>query len=160
MHVDAELAVAFARFAPPALGVEGKCPRGEPAHFGGGQRGKQLSDFREDTEIRHRIAARAAADRVLVHHHQLVEMLQPRDLPVPSRNVFCVIEPTGQGAPQDVVDKRAFAAAGDAGHAGEQADWETDSDGLEVVFLGGVQREMPGGQKCLTSPAAADSLVA
>ena len=71
LHLDADLAFALARLAPAAGHVEGKMAGRQPAGPRVLGRREQLADRIEGLEIRHRIRARRAADRRLVHEHHV-----------------------------------------------------------------------------------------
>ncbi len=66
----------------------------------------------------------------------LIELLDALQVVVLARRQGGVLEPDGQRGPQDVVDERALAGAGDAGDAGEAGEGDGDVEVLEIVLAG------------------------
>ena len=124
MHLDLDQAAAFAIFAAAAFDVETEPPGVVTAHPRRGQLREQFANRRERAGVSDRIRARRAADRALVDHDRLVDLLEAAQRPMRARFVFRVIKMPEERAPQNVVDQRGFAAAGNAGHAGETAERE------------------------------------
>ena len=74
---------------------------------------------------------RPIGDLVDVDH--LVEMLQALDGVVLAGKLARIVELAGDGAIERLDQEGGFAAAGDAGHRGEQAERNIDGDVLEIV---------------------------
>src|SRR5438046_5549309 len=86
LHLDADLAFALARFAPPARHVEREVTGREPARARVFRRREQLADRIERLEIRDRIRSRRPADRRLIDEHGVGDELDASSLPnVPPR---------------------------------------------------------------------------
>ena len=86
-----------------------------------GQLTEELADRRERAGVGDGIRARGAADRALIDDDRLVDLVEAEEGAVLAGLVFGVVEMAEKRAPQDVVDEGGFAAAGDAGDAGETA---------------------------------------
>ena len=83
-----------------------------------------------------RIGARRPADGLLVHGHDLVEAVDALDPLVGADGLTGLVELVLQGLVEDVVDERALARAGDAGHGRHGRERDADVDRLEVVLAG------------------------
>ena len=121
VHLDLDHPVALAIFAAAALHVEAETPRAVAANPRGRQLAEEIANRREGAGVSDRIRARGAADRALVDDDRLVDLLEAVEAAMFARLVFGVVKMAEERAPQDVVDQRGFAAAGDAGDAGEAA---------------------------------------
>src|SRR5208337_2706827 len=80
------------------------------------------------------VGARRAADGRLVDLDHFVEEFKTLDGGVRAGIRFGTEEALGEGAVNDVVDQRRFAAAADTGDDNQRAQREFDVDGLEVVL--------------------------
>ncbi len=76
LHFDRDRAVALAAFAAPAGNVEGKMSRRVAALLALRQGSEQFADGVECLDVGHRIGPRRAANRRLVHQHDLVNPLR------------------------------------------------------------------------------------
>ena len=133
MHLDLDDAVALAGFAAPALDVEAEAAGGIAARLGLGQFGKPVANGGEGAGIGGRIGARSAPDRALVDVDHLVEEFQPLDAVMGGG----VLARLGELARRRLVERLdgegGFAAARDAGDAGQRAERDLGGDVLEVV---------------------------
>src|SRR6202171_2402940 len=136
VHLDLDHPVTLAGLAAAALDVEGEAPWAIAALAGLGQGREQLPDVGEDAGVGRGVGPRGAADRRLVDVDDLVEVLQPGDGAVLAGTFLGPVEVLRQGAVEDVVDKRRFARAADAGDADQLAEGEIDGE-VEQVVLGG-----------------------
>jgi hypothetical protein len=130
VHLHLDHAVALAGFAAAARDVEREAPGAVAALLGGIGFGHQLADRREQAGIGGRVAARRAADGGLVDVDDLVEIVDARDIVMRRRLGACAVYLACRFGIQRVVDQGGLARAGDAGHAGEQADGKST-----VTFL-------------------------
>ena len=133
VHLELVRAVALARLAAAAADVEAEPPRLVSPRLRLGQLRVKPADFVEDLDVRGGIGPRRAPDRRLVDGDHLVEVLQAVDPPVVAGIAEAAVQVAPQGLDENVVDQRALARAGDAGHADEHAQRNLDVDFLEVV---------------------------
>ena len=136
VHLQPVRAVAFAGFAATAGHVEAEPAFLVAAGFRLGQLRVQLANVVEHLDVGGRVRARRAADRRLIDGDQLVEMLEPFDPLVIARLAFAAVQIAAQGLDQDVVDQRAFARAGNAGHADQRPERNLDVDVLADCCAG------------------------
>ena len=134
LHLHQVSAIACAGFAAPAFYVKGKAARLIAAQASLGQLGKKLADGRECVGVRGRVGAGRAADGLLVNADDFVEVLHALDGRVCARLVQGAVEDAVELFEDDVVDQRAFARAGDASDAGEQAERDASLNVFEVVL--------------------------
>ena len=130
VHLDAALAVALAGFAAASGDVEGEAAGLVAALARLGQHGEEVADGGEDAGVGRRIGARRAADGRLVDADGLVDLVEALDACVFARLFARAVEFAGQRAVEDVVDQRALAGAGDAGHHGHDAEGKAGGDVL------------------------------
>ena len=133
VHLDADDAVALARFAAPALDVEREAARLEPSLPGLGQHRKQLADEREQARVGGRVAAWGAPDGRLVDLDHLVDQIDAVDAIVETRVARRLVERLGERLVQNLVDQRRLARAADAGDRREQAQRDGHVHVLHVV---------------------------
>ncbi len=143
VHADRAHAVALAGLAAPAFHVEG-----EPAGLvAAGARFRhqreQVADEGEGAGIGGGIGARRAADRALVDGDDLVDGLGAFERLVATGLGGGTVEPSGQGAVQDVFHQRRLARAAHARHRGEHAERDLDVDIAQVVLAGTLDAEQP-----------------
>ena len=143
VHLDAALAVAPAGFAAAAGSVEAEAVGVVAAHLGVGQAREQLADPVERAGVGRRVAGRRAADGRLVDVDDLVQVPDAVDLIVLADAEAGTVQLARQRPPQDVVDQRALAGTGNAGHAGEPPERNRHGDVLEVVLTRAADDE-PG----------------
>ena len=94
MHLDLDLAVAGAVLAPPAADVEREPARKVAADPGLGDLAEELADVVEHPRVGRRVRARGPADRRLVDVDHLVDLLPPRQPPMPARQRSRAIPPS------------------------------------------------------------------
>ena len=134
LHLHQVRAIARAGFAAPAFDVKGKAARLVAAQAGLGQLGKELADGRERVGVRGRVGAGRATDGLLVDADDFVEVFHALNCRVCARFLQGAVEDAVELFEDDVVDQRAFARAGDASDAGEQAEGDARLDVFEVVL--------------------------
>ena len=96
----------------------------------------------EEVDVRGRVRARRAADRLLVDVDHLVEDVDPLDRRVLARLDAHPVEPVRERLVEDLVHERRLAGARDAGDGDELADGDVDVDPLQVVLGGAADREV------------------
>ena len=133
MHFHPNLAVAAARFAASALDVEAEAPRLITAFTRVGRHGEDIADFVENLGIGGRVGARRPADGRLVDGDDALDGLRTFDAPDAAGLVHADALRQGQMLVQRIHHKRAFARAGNAGHARQRAEGNGAVDVLEVV---------------------------
>src|SRR6478672_7177976 len=133
MHLDLDDAVALAGLATPALDVEREAAWLVAAHLGLGEFGEPFADWGEGAGIGRWVGARRAPDRRLVNVDDLVEMLQAFDRVMLAWMLAGIGELARHGAVERLDEEGRLAAAGHAGHRGEQAERNVHGDVLEVV---------------------------
>ena len=143
VHLDLQRPVTRACLAAPALDVER-----EPALLVAADLGllglrKQLADPVEHARVRGRVGARGAPDGALVHVHDLVQVLQTVDAPVPTGHLLGAVELIGQARVEDVVDERGLPRTGDARDGHEDPEREVHREVLQVVLPRTHDRELP-----------------
>ena len=133
VHLHAQRAIALAGLAASALDVEAEAPGTVAAHLGGGGHGKEVADRREGVGVGRGVAARCPPDRALVDLDHLVQVLDAGHLPEGARQLLGAVKVPREMLAQDLVDQRALARAGNAGHADEAAQRKRDTDVAQVV---------------------------
>ena len=122
MHFDLDNPVAPAGLAAPAPDVEAEPPRFIAAHLRFRRAAKKLADTVKHPGIRRRIGARRPPDGRLINIDDLVDIFQPVNNLMPPRLALSVIQAGGDALIEDLVNQRAFAGAGDAGHQRQHAE--------------------------------------
>ena len=133
VHLQAVRAVSFAGLAAPAGHVETEAAGLVAAGLGLGQLRVEMADVVEELDVGGRVRAGRAADGRLVDGDHLVEMFEPFDAVEDARIADAAVEIAEQGLGQDVVDQRALAGPGNAGHAHQHPQRNLDVDVLEIV---------------------------
>src|SRR6476659_426497 len=133
VHLDLDHAVALAGLAAPALDVEGEAAWLVAAHLCLWELGEPFADRGEGAGIGGWVRAWRAPDRRLVDVDDLVEMLEAFDVVMLAGMLARIGELAGDGAVERLDEEGRLAAAGHAGHRGEQAERNVDGDVLEVV---------------------------
>ena len=146
IHLQLGRAVAFARLAAAAADVETEAARREALGLGLGKLRVEVADVVENLDIGGRVRAGRAADGRLVDGDDLVEVFEALDLVVFARIAQARVEIAVQGLDDDVVHQRAFAGAGNAGDADEDAQRDFDVDILEVVVPRAADDEVERGE--------------
>ncbi len=164
---DHHPALALAVVAAPARDIEGEAARAVPALPGERRGGEQLADVVEQACISRHVAARRAADRLLVDLHQprdrveLAAQLRTRRLLGKVSEVFLtgwavgglrglLTEMGRQRLRQHLTDQRGFARPRDTRHRGQHTERKPDVEVLEVVTGDAVQVQPPRGRARLT----------
>src|SRR5205085_1595823 len=96
--------------------------------------GKELTDRREESRISGGIRARRTADRALVDVDDLVDVLEPGDAIMESRNDARAVEVARERPMQDVLDERALSGTGDTRDGHEEAQRNLGGHVAEVVL--------------------------
>ena len=133
IHFQPIRAVSFAGLAPSASHVEAESPRFVAAQFRLGQLSEQIADVIKHLDVGAGIRPRRTPDRRLVDSNQLVQVLESFDAPVSPRLAQSSIQVAAQCLDQDVIDQRALAGPGNAGHADKHPSGDLDIDLLEIV---------------------------
>ena len=133
VHLDANLAVAFAGFAAAAGDVEAEAPRGVAAQFRFGELREQLADQIEHAGVGGGVRGRRVAERLLIDADHFVDQLDAADRFVRAGNGARAVQRFGELVVEHVFDERALAAAADAGDGDERAEREFDVDVFEIV---------------------------
>ena len=133
IHVEPRRAVAFAGLAAAARHVEAEPPGLPAALLRLGQHREQRTDVVPDLHVGRRIRPRRAADRRLVDHDHLVELVRSRDRVELARHCGLASEQPPQLGLEHVAHERTLAAARHAGHAHEKPERDLDVDPLQVV---------------------------
>ena len=141
MHLDFDDAVALAGLAAPPLDVEREAPRLIAARLGFRQLGEPVADRREGAGIGGRVRARRAPDGRLVDVDHLVEEFHALDLVVGRGMLAALVQLARGGLVQRLDHQRGFAAARNAGDAGQRAQRNGRRDVLQIVALGAEHLE-------------------
>ena len=136
IHFQFHAAIAFACFAAPTFGVEGKARCIEAADAGFGQLREQRADVIEDLHIGRRARARGFADRRLIDLVASFERFLAADL----GEIF-VLRRAFENRRDALVHERRLARSRNAGEHGEAADRNGGRDVFEVVGAAAVDRE-------------------
>ena len=134
VHFYLDDSVAFARLAAAALDVERESPRSVALRLRFVCLGEQVADIVEHAGVGRGIAPRGAPYRRLVYHYHLVEVFGAGHIGEPARAGACSVQLCNEVLVDYLVDKRAFAASGNSGNAGEYTERHVYVDIAEVVF--------------------------
>ena len=143
MHLDLDLAIPAAHFAPAALDAEREPPRLVAPGTRLGCARVQLADVVEHAGIGGRVRPRCASDRRLVDVDDLVDLVRALDLLVGAGPQLRPVQPVCDRAEEDLVHERRLAGARDARDAAEQTEGEGDVDALQVVLRGAQHIDRP-----------------
>ncbi len=122
VHLDPALPVAHARLTAPALHIEAEAARRIPPALGLRHAREQAAYVVEDANIRGRVRARGAADRILRDVYNLVEMRQPLQPIVRSWPPLRIVQRAGECGIKGAGHEAALPRTAHAGHAGHQAE--------------------------------------
>ena len=150
MHFDLDQTVALACLAAPSLDVEGKTARRVAAGLRFRKTGEPFPDRGEGAGVGGRIRPRRAADGRLVDIDNLVEKLASVDRLVWRRHFARLVQAARQPLPKRFEHQRGFSAAGDAGHAGQHAEWKINAYVAQVV-AGGILDPHKAAFLCLSA---------
>src|SRR4030095_15187272 len=92
--------------ASAPLQVEGEAARAVATDFRLGQLREQLANRREQSRIGRRVGTRRPTDRALIDVDDLVDVLEPRDRLVLTRDHTRPVEMPSERAMQNVLDER------------------------------------------------------
>ena len=126
--------VALARFTAPALDIEGKPARLIATELCILGRGEKLPDIVKQSRVCRRIGAWRSADGALVDVDDLVDILKSRHAAAFAGLRLGSVFLKSNGLIQDLIYKRGLAAAGHAGHTGNNALGERYIDAPQVIF--------------------------
>ena len=141
IHVEPRGAVALAGFAAAAGHVETEPSRLPAPFLRLRQHREQIADVVPDLYISRRIASGRPADRRLVDHDHLVELIGPRDAVELAGHGRLAPEETSQLRLQHVAHERTFSTPGNPRHADEHAERDLDVDRFQVVVPHALERE-------------------
>ena len=141
IHVELGGAVPLAGLAAAAGHVEAEATSLPAALLRVGQHREQDADVVPHLHIRGGVAPRRAADRRLVDHDHLVEMVGTRDRVEVSGSGDLAPQPSPQLRLQHVAHQRALAAARDARHAHQLTERDLDVDSSKVVVPHTLEHE-------------------
>jgi len=133
LHLDADRAIALARFASPALHVEGETPAIPAPHTRFGDLGEKLADARESAAVGGGVAPRAASDRTLIDIDDFVDVFDSRDRTVGARLDQGTMERGRQDAMQRVIDQGRLSASRDTTDDGEATEGNLEIDVFQVI---------------------------
>ena len=134
MHLDLDDPIAAASLTTSAAHVETEAARPVSPGLGLYCLREDLAYQVENSRISRGVGPRGTSDRRLVDVDNLVQMFETRDRLVLSGPGMGAVEGPGQDGVDDLVDERALARAGYAGHADEEPERNTDVDPLQVVL--------------------------
>ena len=135
LHLDFLETGAATTFAAAAAGIEGERARGQSLRHRFRLRGEKFAHAIVEAEIKNRRRARRARERRLIDHHDVADAMRAGHALACARFLVARFAARAQQIPiKNVVNQRRFAGTGNAGHAGENAEWNFDIDFLEIVF--------------------------
>jgi len=143
LHFHAFKAFALAAFAAASGHVEGKVPGRVAARLGRRSLGKELAERIEQFGVGQQVGPRGAPDGLLIHHHDLLEMLRALQPVAASRCVPGFAHQAQPGAVEGLVHQRALAGAGNAAHPHQQPEREADRDVLQIVRARAFHHQSP-----------------
>ena len=141
VHLNFQHTVAGAGLAAAATGVEGEAAGAVATGLGVGQGGEEITDVVEEIGVGGGVGTGGAADGTLVDVDDLIQVFQPLDGIVLAGVGLHAVEGHAQLFIEDLVDERGFAAAADAGDAGEGAQGDGHVHVLQVVLPGAPDGE-------------------
>ena len=149
MHLDLDDAVAAAGLAAASLHIEA-----EPALFISpclcvGRGSEQIPDHVKHPGIGGGIGTGSTADGRLVDVDHLIQLIDSLDSFVFPGNGSGPVQVPRKRLVKDLVHQRAFAGAGNSGHAGHHAERKTDIDILQVIFRSSFYRDPARGLSAL-----------
>ena len=136
VHLDLDLAIAFAGLAAPARNVEAEAAGTVAARAALGRAGEQGAQIVPEADVGGRVGAWRAADGRLVHVDDLVNLVDAREPLVLPHRAHRVLDGVGERRRQRIGDERALARAGHARDHRERAELDAHRDVLEVVVRG------------------------
>ena len=133
VHFHFDYAVALAGFTAAAFDVKREAADAVAALAREGHAGEEFADGCEQAGVGGGVGAGGAADGGLVDINHFVELLEPGDGFIRGGLFAGAVELAGGDFGQGVVDEGGFAAAGHAGDAGNQPQWQFEGDVFKVV---------------------------
>src|SRR5205085_2880719 len=123
LHLYLFVAHAAATLAAADPGVEGESARGKALGNSLGRGGEEVANAIEHTQIERGAGTWRAGERRLVHHHHFFHLVPADEFPDGPGGFLAGDATRGHHVGvEDIVDQRALARAGDARHAGENAE--------------------------------------
>ena len=138
LHLDVFEAVAAAGRAAAVARVEAERPSRVTALFRERLLLEQRADRVERTDVARRIGACGAADRRLIHHHDIVNQIMAAQRAVRAWRLCWFAFVLQERRVKHVLHQRRFTGSGNAGHAYQAIERDRNVDRFEVVF-GGAQ---------------------
>ena len=134
MHFNLDDTVTAAGFTSAAFYVKTESTLFIASRLGIRRRRKQIPDLIKQTCIRGRVGTRRSADRRLVNIDHFVELLDPLDCLMLTRNRQGMVEIMCQPLIYDLIDKRRFSGTGYTGHTCHDTKRDLHVDIFQVVF--------------------------
>ncbi len=144
VHFDADDAVAGARLAAPALHVEREAVALVAARLCVGRGGEHVADEIEQAGIGGGVRARRASDGRLVDGDNLVQLLHAVDAVMRGGALLGAVQRARKRFIQNFINQRRFAAAGQAGDAGNHAQRDFHAYVAQVVGARAAHGEPAG----------------
>ena len=146
VHLDLQDTVARAGFAAAALDVKAEAILFIAARLRFRRHREHLANQIEQTRIRRRIGTRRTADGRLVDGDNLIQLLLALDRVVRAGARVSAVQIARKRFIDDLVDKRRFAAAGNARHARQHTERKFHVHMLEVVGARAAHGQKPRGR--------------
>ena len=144
LHLDVLEAVAAAGRAAPVAGVEAEHAGTVVALDRQSGLGEQRADGVPGADVAGRVAARGLADRALVDHCHVGQVVVAEHTVVGAGRLGRLALGLAQGRVQHVLDQRALAGAGDARHHHQVVERELDAQVLQVVCARAFEQQARG----------------
>ena len=141
MHLDFDQATAFTVFATATFYIEAKTSRIVPAYARRWELTEQLAYRCEGARVGDRVRAGRAANRALIDHDRLIELVASMERAMLARLILGIVKMSEERTPQNVIDQSRFAAARYACHTGETTDRERGGHIFQVVLRGFRHRQ-------------------
>ena len=133
VHFHFDHTVALAGFAAAAFDVEREAADVVAAFARERHTGEEVADGCEEAGVGGGVGARGAADWGLVDVDHFIEVVEAADVVVGRGFFVGAVKLASGDFGQGVVDEGGFAAAGHAGDAGNQPQWQFEGDVFKVV---------------------------
>ena len=116
MHLNLNNTISAAGLTTPALYVEAESALLITFGLGIGSGSKQVTDLIKNAGISSRIGTWSPSNRRLVNINHLIQLLDPQDITVLSRNHPGSVQIPGKTLIQDLIHQGAFPGSGHTGH--------------------------------------------